>query len=63
MIDQRGEALAHGLVEVGLDAVAVAVDDPVLEAPLDGPARAVLAGRHGEADTPSNRASSSVSGS
>ena len=31
MMDKRGGAPAHGQVEVGFDAVAVAVDDPVLE--------------------------------
>ena len=40
-IDERGPG-GELLVEVGLEAVAVAVDDAVLEALLDRPARAVL---------------------
>ena len=55
--DGQGRVAAgEGLVEIGFEAVALAVDDPVLEAPLDRPAGAVLghdgAGRdafeHGE---------------
>ena len=56
---QRGELL----VEVGLEAVALAVDDAVLESLLDRPARAVLALDCRRASTSSNAASSSVSGS
>ena len=36
---ERRVAAGQGLVEIGLEAVAFAVDDPVLEAPLDRPAR------------------------
>ena len=41
MIESAGAA-GELLVEVGLEAVAVAVDDAVLEPLLDRPARAVL---------------------
>ena len=45
---ERGEAPGERLVEVGLDAVAVAVDDALAEAVLDGPVGAVLLlGDHG----------------
>ena len=43
MIDSAGRPPAMRLVELGLDAVALAVDDAVREPLLDRPARAVLA--------------------
>ncbi len=41
---ERGVAGGQGLGQVVVEAVAVAVDDPLLEAVLDGPSRAVLGG-------------------
>ncbi len=43
---ERSHSTRHGLVEVLVEPVAVAVDDPVLEAALDRPTRPVLGG-HG----------------
>ena len=55
-------AFGQRLVEVGLQAVAVPVDDALLEAALDRPVQ-VLVGGPEETDAPSKSASSSWSGS
>ena len=62
MIDSAGRRLEL-LVEVGLEAVALAVDDAVLEPLLDRPARAVLALDRRRPRRPRTAPCSSVSGS
>ncbi len=42
---ERGHAAGQGLVQIGLEAVAVPVDDALVEAALDGPAAAVFLAR------------------
>ena len=60
---EGGVACVERLVELGLEAVAVAVHDALLEAPLDGPAGAVLGRGCGAALSPSNASMSAESGS
>ena len=56
MMVEGGVPAAQGQVEVGLEAVAVAVDDPLLEPPLDRPAAPVLLAGRRRRDTPSKMA-------